>query len=115
MIKKVSNNSDIFIVESSEKLFNVSVIKHMNAYPVTLEFPSSTAYKNTSVGFIDMGASNTIITLKALYRVITHQTEKILSDAGNKANAYRHTFSSVKGVNDVVGMLCVLPEIKINS
>ena len=115
MIEQIFDDKDTYSVESDSKIFDVTPIRPNNIYPVNLSFPTSKAYSDSTIGIIDTGASNTVISIKALYKKITDIQYYILKDAISQSNTFSKTFSSVRGKNDINGVLCRLPEIVING
>lgn len=53
--------------------------------------------------------------MNALFKNISDSQYNIIKDAAVKSNAFTKTFSSVSGENDVIAILCVLPEIELNG
>ena len=115
MKKCVEQDNDIYVVQSDHKCFEIQQNSGRNVYPVVIEFPSSASYKEKTVGIIDSGAANTAITIKALFRTMSDTQYGILKNAISNSKATRKSFSSAGHVDDLTGVLCMLPQIKINN
>lgn len=106
---------DCYSVESHNKMLSVSMLKATNSYNCNVYFISSVGYMDSAKGIFDSGASNTIISIKALYGDITDTQYKIIKNALESKGSTAKAFSSVKEKNDTPAMFCTLPAIKIGS
>lgn len=81
MIYKVEDGYDVYAVKNASKILDIPMNSINNAYLVTLKFPSASCYSRRAVGVIDSGASNTVISMNALFKNISDSQYNIIKDA----------------------------------
>jgi len=115
--KFTKNDKDIYIDRTSALDFEIEALKGRNVFTVDISFPSSKAYRDSAIGVFDTGASNTIISMKALYKNLTDKQYNILKNALVNNGTTKREFSSAKNNDknsgDIEAFYCTLPSIKI--